>query len=90
MPKIVKSSTSTEYHRLETIHSPNKSSPTVIQIHEDSDISKSKTSSKASFWESPDLSSGVENLFKAMDLKDSSKSLIISMNLCSIKNDTIN
>ena len=73
-------------HKLETLHSPNKSSPTVIKSHEDSDNSKIKTSSKVSFWGSPDLSSGVENLFKAMDLKDSSKSLIISMNLCSIKN----
>ena len=62
MPKIVKSSSSTEEHKLETLHSPNKSSHTVIKSHEDSDNSKSKTSSKVSFWGSPDLSLGVENL----------------------------
>jgi hypothetical protein len=41
---------------------------------------------KQSFWGSPDISSGIENLFDAMGLYDKSKSLIISMNLCSIKN----
>ena len=86
MPKIVKSSSSTEEHKLETLHSPSKSRHTGIKSHEDSDNNESKTSFKVSCWGSPDLSSGVENLFKAMDLNDSSKSLIISMNLCSIKN----
>ena len=85
MPKTVKSS-STGMHKFETLHSPSKRSPTVIKSHKDSDTRKIKTSSKVSFWGSPDSSSGVENLFKAMDLQDSSKSLIISMNLCSIKN----
>jgi hypothetical protein len=39
-----------------------------------------------SFWGSPDLSPGIENILNAMDLNDSSRSLIISMNLCNVKN----
>jgi hypothetical protein len=39
-----------------------------------------------SFWGSPDLSPGIEKLFNAMNLCDNSKSLIISINLCNIKN----
>jgi hypothetical protein len=40
---------------------------------------------KMSFWESPDLSSGVDILSKAMVLKDFSRLVITSMNLWSIK-----
>jgi hypothetical protein len=88
MPKIFKSSSSIEKAKLETLHSPNKGSPKVIQSHEDSENSnsKSKSSSKMSFWGSPDLSPGIETLFNAMNLCDDSKSLIISINLCNIKN----
>jgi hypothetical protein len=68
MPKIVKSSSSTEKAKLETLYSPNKGSPKVIKSHEDSDNSKSKSSSKMSFWGSPDLSPGIEKLFIAMNL----------------------
>jgi hypothetical protein len=52
MPKIVKSSSSTEKSKLETFYSPKKGSPKVITNHEDSDNSnnKSKSSSKMSFW----------------------------------------
>jgi hypothetical protein len=39
-----------------------------------------------SFWGSPDLSPGIEKLFNAINLCDNSKSLIISMILCNIKN----
>jgi hypothetical protein len=39
-----------------------------------------------SFWGSPDLSLGNEKLSNAMNLCDNSKSLIISINLCNIKN----
>jgi hypothetical protein len=39
-----------------------------------------------SFWDSPDLSPEIETLIKAMNLCDNSKSLIISINLCNIKN----
>jgi hypothetical protein len=57
MPKIVKSSSSTEKAKLETLYSPNKVSPKIIKSHEDSknskSKSKSKSSSKMSFWASP-------------------------------------
>jgi hypothetical protein len=64
-PKIVKSSSSTEKAKLETLYSPNKGSPKVIKSHEDSEnsICKSKSSSKMSFWGSPDLSPGIEKIF---------------------------
>jgi hypothetical protein len=86
MPKIVKSPSSSQKQKLDILHSPKKNSPTVIKSDEDSPSIKSNSSSKKSFWGSPDLSSGIENLFDAMGLHEKSKSLIISMNLCSIKN----
>jgi hypothetical protein len=86
MPKIVKSSSSTEKPKLETLYSPNKGSPEVIKYHEDSENCKSKSSSKMSFWGLPDLYPGIEKIFNAMNLCDNSKSLIISINLCNIKN----
>jgi hypothetical protein len=88
MPKIVKSSSSTEKYKLEKLYSPNKGTPKVIKINEDSENSnnKSKSSSIMSFWVSSDSSPGNEKLFNAMNLCDDSKSLIISMNLCIIKN----
>jgi hypothetical protein len=51
LSKIVKSSSSTDKAKLETLYSPNKGSPKVIKSHEDSDNSnnKSKSSSKMSF-----------------------------------------
>jgi hypothetical protein len=65
MPKIVKSSSSTEKAKLETLYSPNKGSPKVIKSHEDSENSdnKSKSSSKMSFWGSPDSFLGIETSF---------------------------
>jgi hypothetical protein len=39
-----------------------------------------------SFWDSPDLLSGMEKLFNEMNLCDNSKSLINSINLCNTKN----
>jgi hypothetical protein len=88
MPRIVKSSSSTEKAKMETLYSPSKGSPKVIKNHEDSENSnsKSKSSSKMSFWGSPDLSPGIEKLFNAMNLCDDSKSLFISINVCNIKN----
>jgi hypothetical protein len=88
MPKIVKSSSSTEKVKRKTLYCPNKSSPKVIKSHQDSENSnnKSKSSSNMSFWDSPDLSPGIERMFNAMNLYDNSKSLKISMNLCNIKN----
>jgi hypothetical protein len=69
MPKIVKSFSSTEKAKLETLYSLNKGSPKVIKTHEDSENSnnKSKSLSKMSFWGSPDLSPGIEKLFNAMN-----------------------
>jgi hypothetical protein len=60
MPKIVKSSSSIEKAKLETLYSPNKASPKVIKSREDSENSsnESKYSSKISFWGSPDLFPG--------------------------------
>jgi hypothetical protein len=72
IPKIVKSSSSTENPNLETLYSPNKGIPKVIKIHEDSENSKSKSSSKISFWGSPDLSPRIEMLFNAMKLCNNS------------------
>jgi hypothetical protein len=88
MPKIVKSSSSTVKTKLETLYSPNKGSPKVIKSHDDSEnsINKSKSSSKTSFWGSPDISPGIEKLFNLMNICENSKSLIISINLCNIKN----
>jgi hypothetical protein len=88
MPKLMKSSSSTENSKTETIYIPNKGSPKVIKSHEDSENSnnKSKSSSKISFWGSPDLSPGIKKLSNAMNLCENSKSLIISINLCDIKN----
>jgi hypothetical protein len=42
MPKIVKSSSSTEKAKLETLYSPNKGSPKVISSHEDNENSNNK------------------------------------------------
>jgi hypothetical protein len=86
MPKIVKSPPPSQEQKLDILHSPKKNNPTVIKSHEDSPSVKSNLSSKKSFWGSPDISSAIENLFDAMGLYEKSKSLIISMNLCSIKN----
>jgi hypothetical protein len=73
---------------MESLYSPNKGSPKVIKSHEDSENSNTRSisSSKIAFWGSPDLSPGIEKLFNAMNLCESSKSLIISINLCKIKN----
>jgi hypothetical protein len=55
MPKTVKSSSSTEKAKIETLCIPNKGSPKVIKCHEYSENSNNKSkSSKMSFWGSPD------------------------------------
>jgi hypothetical protein len=48
-PRIIKSSCSIEKPKLETLHIPNKRSPTAIKSHEESDSSKSKLSLKCHF-----------------------------------------
>jgi hypothetical protein len=86
MPKIFKSPSSSQKQKLDLLQSPKKNNPTVTKSHEDSHSIKCNSSSKKSFWGSPDISSGIENLFDALGLYEKSKSLIIAMNLCSIKN----
>jgi hypothetical protein len=86
MHKIVKSPSSSHEQKLDILHSPKNNNPTVIKSHDDSHSCKSKSSSKKSSWGSPDICSGIENLFDAMGLYEKSKSLIISMNLCNTKN----
>jgi hypothetical protein len=49
LPKIVKSSSSTKDYELETLHRSKKGGHTVIESHEDSDETKTKTSSKVFF-----------------------------------------
>jgi hypothetical protein len=68
MPKIVNSPSSFQKQKLDILHSPKKNSPTVIKSHEGSPNIKSNLSSKKSFWGSPEISSGSENLFDAMGL----------------------
>jgi hypothetical protein len=43
IPKIVKASSSTEKAKLETLYSPNQGIPKVIESHEDSENSNSKS-----------------------------------------------
>jgi hypothetical protein len=47
MPKIVKSSSSTEKAKLETLYSPNKGSPKVIKSHEDNENDNNKRKSSS-------------------------------------------
>ena len=82
-PRIIKSSSSSEKSKLATLHTPKRGSP---KTNDDSDDSKSNSSSKMSFWGSPDLSVGVENLLKLIKLNGDSKDLIISLNICTVKN----
>jgi BRCT domain type II-containing protein len=68
MPKIIKSASSIEKQRMDILPNPKKANPTVTKSHEDSHSNNSKASAKASFWGSPDISSGIENLFEVMGL----------------------
>jgi hypothetical protein len=86
MPKMIKSASSIEEQKLDILPNPKKVNPTVTESHEDSHSNNSKSSVKASFWGSPDVLSGIEKLFEVMGLYNNSKTLTISMNLCSIKN----
>jgi hypothetical protein len=51
----------------------------------DSDDSKCNSSPKMSFWRSPDLSVGIEKLFKLIKLNENSKFLIILMDLGNLR-----
>ena len=67
MPKIIKSASSAEELKLDVLHNPNKDNPTVTKSHEDGHSIKSNSSSKKSFWGSPDISSGNENVLMQWD-----------------------
>jgi hypothetical protein len=56
IPKIIKSASSIEEQKLDILPNPKKDNPTVTKSHEDSHTNKSKSSSKASFLGSPDIS----------------------------------
>jgi hypothetical protein len=73
MPKVVKSPSTSKKKLLDILHSPKKSNPTFIKSHDDTHSSKNKSSSKKSFWGSPDISSGIDNLFNLMGLYEKSK-----------------
>jgi hypothetical protein len=68
MPKIIKSAASIEEQKLDILPNPKKGNPTVTKSHEDSHSNSSKLSVKASFWGSPDMSSGIEKRFEVMGL----------------------
>jgi BRCT domain type II-containing protein len=68
MPKIIKSTSSIEKQKLDVLPIPKKDNPTVTKSHQDSHSNNSKSSAKASSWGSPDMSSGIEKLFKVMGL----------------------
>jgi hypothetical protein len=76
IPKIVKSPSSSQKPKLDILHNPKKGNPTVIKSHDDSHSNKSKSSSKKSFWGSPDILPGIDNLFELMGLDEKSKLLI--------------
>jgi hypothetical protein len=53
IPKSVKSASSIEKKNLEILPNPKRDYPKVIKSHEDRQSSKSKLSSKAAIWGSP-------------------------------------
>jgi hypothetical protein len=65
MPKIIKSTSSIEKQKLDILPNPKKVNPMVTKSHEDSHSNNNKASAKASFWSSPDISSGIEKLLKS-------------------------
>jgi hypothetical protein len=71
---------------LDILSNPKKANSTATKSHQDSHSNNSDASAKASFWGSPDMSSRIEKLFEVMGLFNKSKTLVISMHLCSIKN----
>jgi hypothetical protein len=81
-PRITKSSPSSEKSKLVKLKSTKKEN----FKDNDRNDSKSNSASMLSLWGSPDLSAGVENVFKLIKLHDDVKILIISMNLCNVRN----
>ena len=86
MTRFFKALPTLDITKLESLSNPNNERLTVIKSNEDSESNKTKLSSK--IWGSPDFSPGIERLFNAMELYEQIRNLLISMNLCSIKNDS--
>jgi hypothetical protein len=82
-PKIINSLSSSENSKLASLSTPKKGSH---KNDDDSDDSKSNLSSKMSLWCSPDLSVGMDKLFKVIKLNEDSKFLINSMDLGNVRN----
>jgi hypothetical protein len=82
-PKIIKSSSSSEKSKLASLRTPKKGN---YKNDDESDDSKSNASSKMSFWGSPDLSRGIERLFKLIKFNEESKLLLTSMDLGNVRN----
>jgi hypothetical protein len=81
--KIIKSSSSSAKCKLASLSNPKKGRH---KNDHDSDDSKSNSSSKMSFWGSPDLSVGMDKLYKVIKLKEDSKFLLVSMGLGNVRN----
>ena len=81
-PKIIKSLSSFEKSKLAKPRTPETGS----WKKDDSDESKSNSLSKMSFWGSLDLSIGVEILCKLTKSNEDASFLIMSMNLCNVRN----
>jgi hypothetical protein len=73
MPKIINSTSSIEKQRLDILPNPKKVNPTATKSHENCHSNNSKASARASFWGSPDMSSGIEKLLEVMGLYNKSK-----------------
>jgi hypothetical protein len=81
-PKIIKSLSSSEKSKLASLHTPKKGS----HKNDDSDDSKSISSSKILFCGYPDLSRGIEKLFELIKLHEDSMLLLTSMDLGNDRN----
>jgi hypothetical protein len=81
--KIIKSLSSSEMSKLASLHTPKKESH---NNDDESDDSKSNASSKMSFWGSPDLSRGIEKLFKLIKFNEESKLLFTSIDVGNVRN----
>jgi hypothetical protein len=82
-PKVIKSLSSSEMSKLASHRTPKKES---YKNDDESDDSKSNSSSKMSIWGSPDLSRGIEKLFKLIKFNEDSKLLLTSMDLGNVRN----
>jgi hypothetical protein len=82
-PKIIKSSSPSEKYKLSSLSTPKKGSH---KNDHGSDDNKSNSTSKTSFWGSPDIFVGMNKLFKVIKSNEDSKLLLISMDLGNVGN----